>query len=398
MHCGELIFELVVIKNLVNMKKVIAFADEFGNNSFNFDSQSSHFIIASVIINIDELDTVKKQLEEIRKRYFQTGEIKSNKVKQNYKRRLIILDKLKEVNFSIYAVVVDKRQLYGEGFKYKKSFYKYLNGILYKELFRTFPQLELKVDEHGGNDFMKSFKKYVETNHIRNLFTGSEFNIRKSHDDLGVQLADFIAGTLGYIYDDTKKSKKSSEFYEKIKNKLISVNQFPKKYEVKELNEKELFTEYDETIATLSLRRIFDYLDIAKGQKQEERDRIIFLKLLLLFHQSNHHKKSTTAVEFIKHLNVNREKQLTKEVFSSKIIGPLRDKGILIASSRNGYKIPTSAKDMKKFVNHGKNMIVPMLRRINECRNAILLATTNEYDILDEPEFKKIKRIIENDS
>ena len=65
------------------------------------------------------------------------------------------------MNFSVYAVVIDKRKLYGEGFKYKKSFYKYLNGILYKELYLTFPQLDLIVDEHGGNDFMRSFKKYV---------------------------------------------------------------------------------------------------------------------------------------------------------------------------------------------------------------------------------------------
>jgi len=111
----------------------------------------------------------------------------------------------------------------------------------------------------------------------------------------------------------------------------------------------------------------------------------------LLFHQSNHHQKYATANEFIKHLNVNRNKQLSKEQFTSKIIGNLRDKGVLIASSRDGYKIPTSANDLKKFINHGRTIIFPLLRRIEECRNAILLATANEYDILNEPEFKKLK-------
>jgi len=204
------------------MKKIIAFADEFGNNSFDFDSQGSHFIIASVIINYDELEEVNGQLESIRKKYFQTGEIKSSKVSKNHSRRINILEEIKAVNFSVYAVVIDKRQLFGEGFKYKQSFYKYLNGILYKELYRTFPQLELVVDEHGGNDFMRSFKKYVEKNHIRTLFAGSEFNIQKSHNDLGVQLADFMAGTLGFIYDELKKSENSKVFYSLIKDKLIS--------------------------------------------------------------------------------------------------------------------------------------------------------------------------------
>ena len=51
---------------------------------------------------------------------------------------------------------------------------------------------------------------------------------------------------------------------------------------------------------------------------------------------------------------------------------------------------------MKKYINHGKSIVLPVLRRIEECRNAILLATTNEYDILDEPEYQKLKELIEN--
>lgn len=378
------------------MKRVIAFADEFGNNSFDFENQGSHFIIASVIMNQDELSEIKEQLESIRKKYFQTGEIKSSKVKYNHKRRILILNELKSINFSVYAVVIDKRKLFGEGFKFKQSFYKFLNGILYKELYRTFPQLELKVDEHGGNDFMRSFKKYVEKNHIRNLFTGSEFNIKKSHNDLGVQLADFMAGTLGYIFDENKKSDKSSEFAEILSDKLISINQFPKEYKSEEFNEKETFNEYDDTIATLGLNRVFDYIDKTTGNSQDNLDRLNFAKLLLLYHQSNHPKKYTTSAEFIKHLNVNRQKDLSKEQFSSKIIGHLRDNGLLIASSRDGYKIPTSAHDMKKFIKHGKSIVFPILRRIEECRNAILLATTNEYDILNEKEFEKLKELINN--
>lgn len=378
------------------MKKVIAFADEFGNNSFDFEHQGSHFIIASVIINEDHINDIHIKLEAIRKKFFQTGEIKSSKVKDNHNRRILILKELNKVDFSIYAVIIDKRKLYGEGFKYKQSFYKYLNGILYKELYRTYPQIELKVDEHGGNDFMRSFKKYVEKNHIRDLFAGSDFHIQKSHNDLGIQLADMIAGTLGYIFDEVKKSDRSQEFLALIKDKSISLTQFPKEYKTEEFNNKESYSEYDETIATLSLNRIFDFIDKATGNSQDNRDRINFLKLLLLYHQSNHHRKYTTSSEFVKHLSVNRESPLSKEQFSSKIIGHLRDKGVLIASSWDGYKIPTSSRDMKKFINHGKSIVLPVLRRIEECRNAILLATTNKYDILEGTDYKKIKELIDN--
>jgi len=377
------------------MRQVIAFADEFGNNSFDFESQGSHFIVASVIINLEEADTVNSQLEEIRKKFFQTGEIKSNKVAGNHKRRILILEALQNVKFSIYSVVVNKEKLFGEGFKYKQSFYKYLNGILYKELYRTFPQLELKVDEHGGNDFMLSFKKYVETNHIRNLFEGSDFHIRKSHSELGVQLADFIAGTLGYIFDKNKKSNFSNQFRELLSNKLISLNHFPKQYEINEFVETTLYSEYDETISTLSLNRIFDFIDKTNATSDDKRDQLNFMKLLVLFHQANHHKKYTTADEFIRHLNVNREKKLRKERFTN-LVGSLRDKGILIASSRDGYKVPTTSLELKRYIRHGNSIVLPLLSRIEECRKAILLATNKSYDILNDNEFKKLKRLLEN--
>lgn len=51
---------------------------------------------------------------------------------------------------------------------------------------------------------------------------------------------------------------------------------------------------------------------------------------------------------------------------------------------------------MKKYINHGKSIVLPILRRIEECRNAILLATTKEYDILDSSEYKKLKILIES--
>ena len=93
--------------------------------------------------------------------------------------------------------VVDKRKLEGEGFKYKKSFYKFLNSILYKELFKVYPGLHLAVDEHGENKFMSEFKIYIEKNHKPNLFSGTEFGFMASPDSVLIQLADVIAGTLG---------------------------------------------------------------------------------------------------------------------------------------------------------------------------------------------------------
>lgn len=380
------------------LRKIIAFADEYGNNSFDFKKEgvSTHFIIASVIINYDEIDIINQGLETIRKKFFQTGEMKSKNIGSKHKRREIILRELNKLKYSIYAVVVDKRKLWGEGFKYKQSFYKYLNGLLYKELYRTFSRLELKVDEHGTNDFMRSFKKYVETNYVRTLFSDSDFNIKKSQNELGIQLADIIAGTLGYIYDDTKKGSHSASLSNLLDSKIISINHFPRDNELTKFNESDIYkqSDYDENIANLSLERIFYYLDTANGDNQDKIDSINFLKLLIRYHESNHQKKYTTASEFKNHINVNRVHNIGNEKFTN-LIGKLRDDGILIASSRAGYKVPTTVAEIKGYIRHSNGMIIPLLSRIAECRNTIKLATNNSLDILDDLEFSKLKELVD---
>jgi disulfide oxidoreductase YuzD len=231
-------------------QQITAFADEFGNNSFDFQTQGSHFIIATVITKTENLEKLREEIKDIRKKHnFQTGEIKSSGVGQNHSRRKRIIEDIAKLDISVYAVVVDKRKLSGEGFNYKKSFYKFLNNLLYKELFRTFPNLDLNVDEHGGNDFM----------------------------------------------------------------------------------------------------RVLNFLESEVGNDQQRIDQINFLKLLLWLHRANPKNRYITTKEIAGHLNQSLPEKIQEEYFRTKVVGNLRDKGVLIASGRQGYKIPTCAGEFLLF-------------------------------------------------
>ncbi len=376
---------------------ITAFADEFGNNSFDFKTQGSHFIVATVISKSENLDKLQEGIDIIRKKHnFQTGEIKSSGVAGNYSRRIKVLNDIVKLDISVYAVIVDKRKLTGKGFEIKKSFYKYLNNLLYKELFRTFPRLDLFVDEHGGNDFMLEFKKYVAKNHQRNLFSGVEFNILNSQQSTFIQLADFIAGSLGYIFDETKFSEHSTQFENILKPIISSLNLFPKDYSFKEYEDTNTDESFDPLIAKVSYLRINDFLEREAGIDQQKIDQINFLKLLLLLQRANIKNRYISTKEICSHLNQSRPEKLRDEYFRSKVIGNLRDRGILIASGRDGYKIPTCSRDLHSFINHGKRIILPMLNRLSEARNAIKLATGNDLDLLKNEEFELLKKLIDD--
>lgn len=57
--------------------------------------------------------------------------MKSSKIRNNHKRRSLILNELKDLPFNIFAYVIDKRKIRDDGgIRYKKSFFKFLNKII----------------------------------------------------------------------------------------------------------------------------------------------------------------------------------------------------------------------------------------------------------------------------
>lgn len=147
------------------MENQIAFIDEFGNNGLNFDSEgvSTHFIVTAILVDREKLSELEGKVEKVRQSNFQTGEMKSSKLKNNDDRRLKVLKELNEIDYHIFSVVIDKTELQGEGFQYKGSFYKFLHSLVDKELFRVFPDLMIVADEHGGQKFKEGFVRYYES-------------------------------------------------------------------------------------------------------------------------------------------------------------------------------------------------------------------------------------------
>jgi hypothetical protein len=95
------------------MENQIAFIDEYGNNGLDFEKigVSTVFIVTAVLIDKENLSFIENQLETIRSKHFQTGEIKSSKVGKNDSRRLKILKEINEIDYHIFSIVVDKRDV-----------------------------------------------------------------------------------------------------------------------------------------------------------------------------------------------------------------------------------------------------------------------------------------------
>ena len=83
---------------------------------------------------------------------------------------------------------------------------------------------------------------------------------------------------------------------------------------------------------------------------------------------------------------------LVRNVLYRRVIAPLRDEGVILASCNKGYKIPVSVEDLMMYLNQSLTIVGPMIHRMGICRNLVKQATDGNLDLFDEAAFVKIKR------
>ena len=382
----------------MNLNTKIAFIDEFGTNSFDFDKKdiSTHFIITCILVDISNSSEIQIELERIRQTNFQTGEIKSSGVGNDDNRRLRVLSELVKLDFQILALVVDKGKLSGEGFGYKPSFYKFLNGLIYNDLYKVFAQVDVWMDEHGTDKFMAGFINYVRKTHPPDLFSQqNEITFQDSKENVFIQLADFISGTLARVFDESKKSPLANNFMQVIRQKIGIIKFFPQSYDSFVYEYDSADRRIDPQIDELSLRRANDFIVRNESDTDSiKRLQVRTLKLLRLYRQTINCFRYITTREILEHLNYDSTEKVTEYFFRTNVIAKLRDKEVLIASSKNGYKLPVSMADLYDFINHGSTVIIPMVSRIRKCANMIKLSTG--INIIEKENYKELRQIIES--
>lgn len=381
-------------------ERVIAFTDEYG--AFGWDIEkadvSTHFIISAILVKESDLEEFRTKAELIRKKYFQTGEIKSKTTGDKHNKRLKILAEIKELPFTVFAVCVDKKgcleNMTLKGLRHKGAFYKFINNIVHRELRRAFKHITVVADELIDNDYMQSFCRYFDEHQDVKTFWGdAEFQYYSSKADVGIQVADYISGTLARVYDTHKHTPETPDYYGFLKEKITHVECYPRDYKTFNLDTSAIATDYDKPIAELCFARIASYVTNHEDDKDElTKARILVANHLLFRFMNNDTRGYIPTRELLERIQNAGLPIRTERAFRQEIIGKLRDEGVILASSsKGGYKIPSKEAELYDYVNHDANIIIPMLSRLKKCREIVKLGTTNGLDLLDHPEFQQLK-------
>lgn len=370
-----------------------AFIDECGSFGFDFEKPgvSSHYIVCAAIVNNGDIPELEQKISAIRKSCFGSQEMKSSSIGSNHPRRAKVLVELLLLNFQLIILIADKRAFYENSplKDYKKSFVKFLHEKLYNAMYCAYPKLKIVEDQFGTSEFQQGYRKYVcEHRPVENLFNEYDFDYVDSKQSNLVQIADIVAGSVMQHITDPA----APDVLKMFKGRIVDIVNFPEIYKPYTISS-DGNSEFDEAIYQLAYKCATDYIEKNKSIESDEvRLRIFFLRILLYNVQICNSAQFVYSGELVQLLTQISERKVTKDFLYRRIIAPLRDEGVIIASSVHGYKIPISVEDMRTYINQTVTVVGPMLSRIGKCRSLIQKQTDSKLDILGDTSLSGYQR------
>ncbi|ABC81622.1 DUF3800 domain-containing protein [Anaeromyxobacter dehalogenans] len=382
-----------------------AFVDAYGDPGLDIDKNATtaFFIVAAVLVDGERVGEVYAAVEAIRRKHFQKGPIKSSAVGENDKRRLRVLADLMALPVRFAAVALDKQRLMKDGeflypgLRFKGSFVKFVHSQLFDRMYERHPGLQVLADGTGREEFMEEFRRYVlggVSGRQGDLFAKPGFAFERSTNHVLIQVADFIAGSLARIYDHKKFSSRAEEIHRALQPNALYVTDWPKRFR-NPPPLKRLDSEHDEKVRRYCLERVQDF--IAEHLDSEDPDvkaRTAALEFLLFRYEWAGEDAWTPTGSLQDYLAEICVEPHSAHNIRSKMIAPLRDVGVILASSNRGYKVPASINDVVQFVERTDSVVVPMLRRVDTARQAIK-ELTGGFDILSQERFAALREALD---
>ena len=209
---------------------MLVFVDESGDAGMKKKEGSSKYFIVTAILFEDHdeatacdnhIDLVRQQLQLPENAEFHFSKC-SNRIRQSF------LEETVRFNYFYLAFAPNKAELYGPGFQFKDSFYKYTVNLLFQNAKPYLDNAIVTVDRSGRKEFRSQLSRYLKSK----INDGGNQHIKKvktqpSHNNNLLQPADMVCGAI------TKYFKKSPEFRRVIQARELELADVAPKHIIK---------------------------------------------------------------------------------------------------------------------------------------------------------------------
>ena len=356
------------------MRELSIFIDESGTTKINDEL----YICAAVMIPTSDVEIVLAQIQSIASKYV-GGAIKSSKIRSDSVRTKLLRD-ICGLAFNYVALIVNKSALEKyPGVSFSGSFYKFFHRKFANLLASggQYDKLHFYIDTYSTPEFQQQFERYFNER-IISLFPVATCSILDDESNHGIQVADLIAGTLGRCYFYNRDSENADTWLKILEPRCAGHKVFPPLFS----NEKEVVlctTALDERIAECLLKNAYTFLRENSNSEDEFVQRQCETLQLLLV-KRDYGGGYIFSDKIMEHLEAQGFERISKQLFTSKVIGRLRDSKIIITGNANGYRLALTGKDVESYIRHNDAIISPMVHRLGLASE--LLKMVADFDVL----------------
>lgn len=208
---------------------MLCFIDESGDTGLKTASGSSeYFTIAMVLFNDhDEANACDERIALLRRELGLKPDYEFHFSHSSDRVRQSFFEAVRPYDFFYLGFTINKQLLYGPGFKYKGSFYKYTTRLILENAKPYLVKAIVIFDGNGSREFRQQLKTYLKR--TVNTSSGIEYikdvKVQDSRRNNLIQMADMVCGALGM---KLKKKPGADRFYRIISHREISWPIWPK--------------------------------------------------------------------------------------------------------------------------------------------------------------------------
>ncbi len=207
---------------------MLIFIDESGDPGLKIGQGSSKFFIVALVVFEENDEAVAcDQRIELLKRELGWGSKDEFHFKNNSNKvREAFLMAVSPYSFFYYGIVMNKTQLWGDGFRDKRSFYKYSCSLVFENAKEKLTNAIIVIDESGNKDFRQQLQRYLKGKMNDSNKVIKKIKMQRSTGNNLLQLADYVAGVINRSIGG--KRKEANKFRKMISHREIHVQIWPK--------------------------------------------------------------------------------------------------------------------------------------------------------------------------
>ena len=343
------------------MSNYVAYIDESGDPIFAAGA-SKTLVLCAIVFEREGLPRLSEALVRIKASY-NMREVKSSRVR-SFDQRYDICQQLISSAPKIITIRADKDALFGDWFRYRATFYKYMQRLLNHELYSLFGSVSVTMDRYGSPQYQRSFKEYLASKLQMELFDPVLMVASAKEIDF-IQASDFIAGSI--------RKALEGDFTEP--NQLLDL---VKPFWVRRLQLPDAGSHVRDipdggsgVVLDACMDEARRYLDKHSTKLNDPKVRTLEYLYYSAIDGSNDYIFTQEILEWLTTLGL----RLGEEQFRNEVMAALRDDGLIIVGSRRGIKIPRTPEDIRDYISFNVSLALPVLRRLKKALEFVAVRT-----------------------